>query len=217
MDTIWVNQHETPRFYPNAVTLSRTEESTEQMEWIQYLAKSGLSGEWGVKDSFCKLDLAPLGFRLLFQAEWIYRSASQPRPDVNIVGVRWVKLDRQSDLADWEAAWNGDSAKKTRQKQPPIFLPSLLANEDIAVIAAYQEYQIVAGAIANRAVDSVGLTNIFTPTANAENFLCSCIAKVIDIFPDLPIVGYETGQEVTKLQTFNFEPLGSLRIWVREI
>lgn len=34
MDTIWVNQHEIPRFYPNAVTLSRTEEFTEQMEWI---------------------------------------------------------------------------------------------------------------------------------------------------------------------------------------
>ncbi|MCP6757993.1 MAG: hypothetical protein NHB32_04270 [Fischerella sp. CENA71] len=58
--TIWVNQHQTHRFYPNAVTLSRTVESTEQMEWIQSLTKSGLSGEWGVKDSFSKLDLAPL-------------------------------------------------------------------------------------------------------------------------------------------------------------
>ncbi|MDZ8260976.1 hypothetical protein [Nostoc sp. ChiQUE01b] len=215
MDTIWVNQHETPRFYPNAVTLSKTKKSTEQIEWIQYLAKSGLSRQFGVKDSFCTLDLASLGFRILFQAEWIYRSASQPRPDTDIAGIHWVKLYEESELADWEAAWNSNSAKKMRQKQPRIFLSSLLANEDIAVIAGYQEHRIVAGAIANRAVDCVGLTNIFIPTADAENFLYVCIAKVIDIFPYLPIVGYETGQKITKLQTLNFEPLGSLRIWVR--
>jgi hypothetical protein len=63
----------------------------------------------------------------------------------------------------------------------------------------------------------VGLTNVFITTPDAANFLCGGIAKVIDIFPNLPIVGYETGQEITKLQTLNFEPLGSLRIWVRKI
>ena len=77
LDTIWLNRRETPRFYPNAVTLSEAE-SSAQLDHIRDLIKADIPGEWGVKDSFHALDLTPLGFWVLPSAEWIYRAASLP-------------------------------------------------------------------------------------------------------------------------------------------
>lgn len=78
LDGMWINRRETPRFYPNAVTLSR-DRSAAQLEYIHDLVEAGVPGEWAVKDSFCALDLAPFGFRILFEAECIHRAASLPR------------------------------------------------------------------------------------------------------------------------------------------
>ena len=39
-----------------------------------------IPGRWSVKDSFCTLDLTPMGFPILFEAMWLSRSARLPRP-----------------------------------------------------------------------------------------------------------------------------------------
>ena len=74
---LWRNRHAAPRFYPNAVTLSRGDTASQQQR-VAELVDAGLAGGWGVKDSFCTLDLGSLGFHVLFEARWISRKPAAP-------------------------------------------------------------------------------------------------------------------------------------------
>ncbi len=210
LDAIWVNRHAAPRFYPNAVTLS-AQGSAAQLERLHELVETGIPGAWGVKDSFSTLDLAPLGFRLLFDAAWLWWPASRPAPQSGSAGARWARVQAPSELADWERTWSG-----APHEQPPrIFLPALLADADIAIVAAYRNERIVAGAIANRSGEVVGISNIFVPADDGERLRAGCVAAVQDAFAGLSIVGYELGQDLADMRTLGFDEIGPLRVWLR--
>jgi hypothetical protein len=211
---VWFDPHETPRFYSNVITLSGSTRSAEQLRCIQDLLAAGLQGEWTVKDSFCALDLAALGFRVLFQAEWMYRPCSLQKPGARPTGVRWARVGNGADLAHWERAWDRELHT---EETPRIFLPTLLAEDDHAVIAGYQGDDIVAGCIASRSSAVVGMSNIFVPRHDALTFRAGCIAAVMDLVPELPMVGYERGEGLAAAETLGFEPAGPLRVWIREI
>ena len=213
LDDMWINRYETPRYYPNAVTLSKDRGSDSQLEHIRELVELATSGNWGFKDSFCALDLRPLGLRKLFEATWIYRAASLPAPDERVAGVRWAKVTGAFELAAWETAWVGEPAPEMHSERGRTFLPSLLTDKDITFIAAYQNHRIVAGAVANRAAEVVGVSNVFVPSIDGTGFRAGCVAEVIGAFPGLPVVGYEKGHDLAVAQTLGFEVLGPLSVW----
>jgi hypothetical protein len=99
--------------------------------------------------------------------------------------------------------------------QARIFLPSLLAEKNVAFIAAYRDQQLVAGAIANRTGEVVGLSNVFLPAQDEASFRAGCVAAVMATFPPLPLVGYEAGDKLAAFQSLGFEPVGPLRVWLR--
>jgi hypothetical protein len=201
------------RFYSNAITLSGSPRSTEPLRCIQDLLAAGLHGGCTVKESFCALDLSALEFRVLFHAEWIYRPRSLQKPGGGATGVRWVRVERAVDLARWERAWDRAlHAQGTR-----IFLPTLLAEDDHAVIAGYRGHDIVAGCIASRSAGIVGMSNIFVPRQDALTVRAECLATVMDLVPGLPVVGYERGDGLAAAKALGFEPAGPLRIWTRAI
>ena len=106
-----------PPFYPNAMTLAPQADGAAQAAWLESLASDrGLA----VKDSYAVLDLAPHGFRPLFQAQWLARpagvSAAPATPD-----LEWSLVEEPEELAEWESAWRGEGADVG-----PVFLPSLL-------------------------------------------------------------------------------------------
>ena len=209
---IWLNRHQTPQFYPNAVTISDQVDSAVS---IRALIAAKVPGQLSVKDSFSALDLAPLGFSVLFEAQWIYRPASMPLPRSRREDVRWAKIDPSSDLVKWEVAWRGEPAEESTSPMSRIFMPSLLDDPDITVIAAYRDDQIVAGVIANRTGDVVGMSNLFAPPHDAGELGIGCLAALIDAFPDLPIVGYEGGSALKAAQRMGFEAIGPLRVWLQ--
>jgi len=213
---IWINRHETPRFYPNAVTLSPDVAAFVQLEAVQELVDAGLPASWAIKDSFCALDLTSLGFRVLFEAEWVFKSALASRPDTGLTGVAWVRVTGEPELAGWEMAWGGEAVDGTASSQARIFLPGLAAGETIAIIAAYQDERIVAGAIGNRTGDAVGVSNVFVPASEGGRFRAGCIAAVMAAFPGMPLVGYEAGSDLAEAPAMGFEALGPLRIWVKQ-
>ena len=87
---IWVNAEAVPRFYPNVVTLSdRPGDIDEQRQTVRILQKSNLPGRWSVKDSFHTLDIARLGFDVLFEANWI--RMPQPRAAALTPGLAWER------------------------------------------------------------------------------------------------------------------------------
>ena len=113
-------------------------------------------------------------------------------------------------------AWSRDPANTSATPQPRLFLPALLAVRDSAFLAAYQDEAIVAGAIANRTDEVVGLSNVFVPLAESPWFWAGCIAAIQERFLGLPIVGYQRGPEVAVAQAVGFEKVQDLRVWIRQ-
>ena len=215
-DTLWLNHHTVPRFYPNVVTLTQGG-TAAQLQTIQALTATGLPGNWGVKDSFNTLDLTSLGFQPAFEASWLWRETSSPLRKPATSSLRWTYIQTEPELAKWEAAWNGDLSNNSSTSQPRLFLPTMLANPGIVFIAAYQDQSLVAGAIANRTDDVVGLSNVFDPSDDPLPFWTGCIAMAQEIFPDLPMVGYERGPQLAIAQQIGFEALQPLKIWTRRL
>jgi hypothetical protein len=208
---VWITQNAVPPFFPNAVTLGGVEASATHAAAVQELIAASLSGAWAVKDSFCTLDLHWLGFSLLFEAEWIYRPASRPRPDDRLDEVHWVRVTEAEELAAWEAAWRTD--QEPLEAWPRLFPDRLLTNGDIAIIAAVRKDEIVAGAIGNRTGTVVGLSNLFLPREEARVFRAGCLTQVINTFPGLPIVGYDREEVLADAREAGFEVVGHLRVW----
>ncbi len=215
-DALWVNRHPVPRFYSNAITLGDQLNAAAQLAHIQALLESDLPGNWSVKDSFCVLDLGNLGFQILFEATWLWRAPAPTASRDTDPGIRWTLVHGESELAQWETAWSGKPANTSMLPQSRLFVPGLLADQNVAFIAAYQDDTIGAGAIANRTGNVVGLSNVFVLAADSDLFWAGCITTVQECFPGLPLVGYERGEELIVAQRAGFERLQNLRVWVRQ-
>lgn len=213
-DHLWWNLHVVPRFYSNAVTLSRAEGFTFQQDRIRDLLSADLASRWSVKDSFCTLDLAPMGFSILFEATWLSRPADLPRPRCEMEDVRWGYVEDPLELERWEAAWGG-SPEGALETEPRIFLRPLLSADGVAFVAGYQGGRIVAGAVANRTDDVVGLSNVFTPAEDAVQYWAGCVAGAIAAFPGLPLLDYERGRDLELARETGFSELEPLRVWTR--
>lgn len=212
LDGIWINRHVAPPLYPNAVTLA-ADRAAAQLAEIQALRAADIPGAWAVKDSFAVLDLASLGFRCLFEAAWLWRSSDPVRHDGKSAHLRWSQIDSAAELTAWETAWRGEPGDDPYAR---MFLPALLEDESIAILSAHQDEQIVAGAIANRTGDVVGLSNVFVSGQDDQGLRAGCVSAVQERFPGLPIVGYESGADLAAFLALGFEELGLLRIWARE-
>ncbi len=211
-DAVWLTFHTTPTFYPNAVTLSTGPETEAQLAAIRELVAANIPGAWAVKDSFRALDLTALGFRPLFEAEWVFRPPGPFERDEASAAERWATLHSADELAAWEAAWRGDAGLP---EGPRIFPPALIDQPDIAVIAGYRGRQIIAGAMANQQAGAIGLSNVFGPERKGGSSRAGCMAHALAQFPGLPIVGYETAEKRPQLAALGFQPLGPLRVWQR--
>jgi hypothetical protein len=194
-ETIWINRERAPPLYPNAVTLTPTEGVPAAIAAAQV--------GFAVKDSFAALNLAPLGFPQLFEAQWIWRDAEVvPRSDA----ATWRILRDKASLSRWEAAWRGDD------DGPSPFRPTLLYERDHAFLAGEVEGRIVAGCIASRSAAVVGISNLFGPA----DLRAECVAAVQDFAPNLPAVGYEAVAALEAMKSLGFQALGPLRVWLRK-
>lgn len=206
---MWLNRHQVPRFYPNAGMLA--EPSQRQLNLIAELLAVGLPSGWAVKDSFSMLELESRGFKMLFEAEWIYLPVARLKEIVSArTSARWEIVRNDLALAEWESAWSSAAGDTSKER---IFLPALLENEDIAVVAGYRDDHIVAGAIANRSNGVVGWSNFFAPAAEILDAAAASLATLSGVFNGLPIVGYERGDDLRNALALGFESLGPLRVW----
>jgi hypothetical protein len=207
-DGIWLNRNAVPRFYPNAGTLA--ESSPRQLALIDELIAARRQLGWAVKDSFSILDLDSRGFRKLFDAEWIYLPCSRMK-DIARTSERWEIVRNDLALAEWESAWSNAAGDTSKDR---IFLPSLLDNKEVAVVAGFRDGHIVAGAIANRSDDVVGWSNFFAPATEMFDHAVESLATIAQVFPGLPIVGYEHGYDLRNAHSLGFESIGPLRVWI---
>ncbi len=183
-------------FYPDIVTLAPAADVAEA--WRLVDDSPGCS----VKDSFAALDLTTEGFEALFDAEWIVlESDSSPTPDPST----WHVLDGEGDLATWSLAHGATAA----------FGTSLLSDPSVRFIATWDNDGVAAGAIVNRSRETVGVSNVFSPRLAADAAWAGVVATVGQLFPGVPLVGYERGADLDAAQAAGFSIAGPLRVWLR--
>ena len=195
----WTCPTRTPTYYPDAVTLADGVDPARLLARID-VASPGAS----VKDSFAALDLAPYGFKVLFDARWIARPAASPPPPAD--ALRWARIAEAYGLAAWEEAWRGDDGPEG------TFRPELLADPSIAVLAGRRDGRVVAGAVVHRAAGVLGVGNVFASSPDDSPWAGS-IALASRLFLGLPLVGYESGDDLAAACRHGFRPIGGLRVW----
>jgi hypothetical protein len=210
---LWLNLRQVPPFYPNAITLAGPARSADQLQGIADLLAAGIAGGCAVKDSFGALDLAPIGFEVLFEATWLFRPDANSRLDPAAATGQGSRVAHPADLAAWEKAFRGAPGTGDGGS-PPLFRPALLADANIAFLVCSRRDEIIGGAIANRAAGVIGLSNVFAAADDLDAVWAMAVAHAEATFPGLPIVGYEDAGSIAALRKFGFEPLAPLRVWV---
>src|SRR5215831_472715 len=85
------------------------------------------------------------------------------------------------------------------------------ADTNVVFVSIQGDGGIVGGGILNRGADVVGLSNLFGSTI--DMVWRNLTAMAGEIFPGLPLVGYERGYELVAAHQAGFETVGPLRIW----
>ncbi len=183
-----MNSAEVPRFYPNAITLTDgAHERAEQLAAVGILKSSNLPGRWAVKDSFNALDLGRHGFDVLLEASWIRAVVPSGPSGTNI---------------EWR-----------RETEAPGSWP--FDDENFAIFKGRRGFHVVAGGMFYRAEGVVGLANVVAEAADAIPVWRSLIVLAAQTFPRLPLVGYESGEELKAALDAGFEIGDPLKVWVR--
>ncbi|MFF3111059.1 hypothetical protein ACFVSN_17930 [Kitasatospora sp. NPDC057904] len=199
----WSAPSRTPVYYPDAVTLAPGADEAALVSRIDTAAPGA-----SVKDSFADLDLTAAGFRVLFEAQWIHRPAGAPAvaPD-----LAWDVVADPDALRAWALAWDDGGG------DADLFRPELLDDPATSVLAARSaDGRVVAGAVASRSDEVVGVSNVFAPNCGPDAAWPFVLDAMTRLFPTLPVVGYEHGDDLAAAVRHGFEPLGPLLIWLHE-
>ncbi|RJO78434.1 hypothetical protein D5S18_05990 [Nocardia panacis] len=195
---VWSSARRTPPLYPDAVTLRPEATAAEVLARIDRESPGA-----SVKDSFGCLDLSEAGFGVLFEAHWIHRPASRPRPAT----VRpWVRIG-DAELSGWVAAWSGGELPGW------VFRPELLAAESVSLLGCREHGRFVAGAVVHRAGPLVGVSNLFYAGIPAEDAWSGCLNAIARWWPGHAVVGYEQGDDLAAAVGHGFDPIGVVRVW----
>jgi hypothetical protein len=205
VDGVWLSRDGVPPYYSNAMTIVRSP-IERQLVVLRDLA-SVVRGPWAIKDSFSALDLAPLGFDPLFDAQWIWRDPSAPSGDAG--DVRWHQVTNTMELDRWESAWRDNGSPADRR----VFMPRLLDDPTIALFGAYRGDALVAGCAANVSSDAVGFSNFFVAHGDVDTITAGAVTAVGNFGAGMPIVGYAAGDALGRAKRIGFRGVGPLRIW----
>jgi hypothetical protein len=77
-------------------------------------------------------------------------------------------------------------------------------------LTARRDGRITEEAILNRTGDVVGISNV-----SGEDPWPGAVATAVGLYPDLPLVGYERGDDLAAARRVGFEVIGPLRVWMR--
>jgi hypothetical protein len=197
----WTSPSRTPPLFPDAVTLIPSPHVPD------LLSRIDRSAGCTIKDSFAALDLTADGFRVLFDAQWITAPAYPER--AGTVPAGWTRITDPDGLRLWEEGWCHDDQPRG------LFVPDLLS-EGILVLGRFAQGRVVAGGIVSPSAQAVGVSNVFTTIGQASETWSAVVSGARTRFADLPLVGYERGQELTSAQGSGFHVAGSLRVWIAD-
>lgn len=197
----WSTPARTPQYYPDAVTLGPGADPAALVERIDTAAPGA-----SVKDSFADVDLTGFGFQVLFEAQWIHRLPGAPSITSDL---EWGQAITPDALRAWALAWDGGEG------QADLFKPELLEDPSVVVLSGCSaDGRVVAGAVACRSGEVVGVSNVFAIDGGSDTAWPLVLAAAHRLFPSLPVVGYEHGDDLAAALRHGFAPVGPLRVWL---
>ncbi|MFJ1899225.1 MULTISPECIES: hypothetical protein [unclassified Streptomyces] len=197
----WTAPARTPLYYPDAVTLAPGTESSAVTTGIDTTTPGA-----SVKDSFADLDLVAAGFQVLFEGQWIHRPAAAP---ATASDLGWEVAGTPDRLRAWARAWDDGNGNAD------LFRPELLDDPATFVIAGRSpDGTVTAGAVVSRSGQVVGVSNVFALNGGPDAAWPVVLDAVHSLFPAVPVVGYEHGDDLESALRHGFEPVGPLRIWL---
>jgi len=206
-ENYWATDAAVPPYYSNLVTTTGAEGTPSQLARIRALAAAPPKPDWSLKDSFARLELEPLGLRVLFDAQWFGLPAGALDNPDRETDLRFVPVADAAALKHWERAWQQSSPAPGRR----VFPPGLLSHPDVTFLSVMRGSQLVGGAAANLSSGAVGLSNVFGPSLALQR---DCVRFLRALHPDRAIVGYGRAAGLRDLAPLGSLELGSLRVWV---
>lgn len=197
-DLVWHVDQPMPPLYPNIITLAANAQVDQLIEAIDPQLPTG----WGIKDSFGTLDLSDRGFAIGFDAQWYCREPNLVSMS-SAPGLELKTVTGPATLAHWTAAWGEATG---------ILTPQLLNDESVELVFLERAGDIVSGLATNRSGAVVGISNAF----GAPNDILLCVTAVCEQHPAQGVVGYGGVQELETINALGFEPLGNLRVWLKQ-
>lgn len=209
-DVYWIDWHPVPPLYPRLVTLSGKASTDVHLAAVRALLARAPGGSLAVKDSFAALDLTPLGFRRLFEAEWI--AAGPPGAVLDVgAGVRLSLAHDADALARWEVAWRG-APPAPGLANVRLFPPALLGRPGVDFVACERDGALVATCALHAADGVVGVSNL---GGDEDVAIRGAMAMARERYPGVPLVGYESGASLDVACAAGFTRLGPLAVWQR--
>lgn len=208
---MWTWRGEVPAYHSNAIAIDPSCRAA-QTDGLLALAAE-LARPFSVKDAFAGLELASLGFEQLFEATWIHMDPTAAAAVPAATGVDWLVVDSEDALETWERAWNRAGSAAERR----VFVPALLDDPSIRILAGRRDGELVAGLALNRSEGTVGVSNLFTvdgPGAvSGTDVLDAAVVEAARFAPGSAVVGFERGEALERALGAGFERAGALRIW----
>lgn len=211
----WIQRGSVPPYMSKLITTSDVAAAAEQRAAIRVLIEADPSATFSVKDAHACLDLADLGFEVLFRATWIWREPGSPMPVGADERLEWSLVNDLDMLEIWERTWRGTKANADAREQPCVFPPTLLEEAEVRLLLGHSNGVPAATAALNRSGAVVGLSNVFSDAAHIGPLFPGCVRKASELYPDLAIVGYERGAGLGAATAAGFEPMSELVVWNR--
>lgn len=164
-------------------------------------ALAAVTGDGGIADSFGELDLSGEGFRLLFEAQWIHRSA--PSAGARRLPAGWSIVRAPAELEAWTS----------RHDTRAVLLPALLQRSAFRVLGKRREGGYVSGAVLHLCSGVVDISNVWTTAGSPDWDELGGAAAAL--FPGRALVGYEHGPDLECAVAAGFATVGPQRVWVR--
>lgn len=211
----WIHRGAVPPYHSSFLTLQDARAAETQLAALRELIAADPQRGFSIKDGFQCLDLAPLGFRELFRATWIFRPAHLPEP-VDESGLVWSAVRSISELELWERTWRSMPGNSDVRGRPaPVFPPALLDDPSFCCLLGRRGDTPVATAALNRTVEAVGLWNVFSALEDERAVFAGAARAALRHYPGLPLVDYEQGSSLRAALTVGFEPVHGLTVWLR--
>jgi len=214
-EMVWLSHEYPPPFHSNLVVLSPQASRTNIGTYVLKLETIPRPPGWSLKDSFARLDLSSCGFAQLFEAHWMWCDPLGPETRTTSANLDWAPIATGPELTEWENAWWGDARNESVSRVNRQFPDRLLASREHIFLAGRLAGKIVAGGIANCSPAVVGISNVFSAAAFAQETWNAIASRVCAAFPDTPLVGYERGASLQLAREAGFKPIGPLRVWYR--